>query len=132
MQKTIALRKIEYAVHEKPILQGVSFKCAAAERLCIFGENGAGKSTLLKIVCGQIEPDNGVVEKQGHLRFVYVSQEFDHSYAEKTIEQYIIDNAGEKLYKRIFSMVSFSDFRLNSIYRRFAEVYQADNKRLWL
>lgn len=103
MQKNISLRNIEYSIREKPILQGVSFRCNENERLCIFGENGAGKSTLLKILCGQVEPDSGIVDKQGHIRFVYVPQEFDHKYKEVKIEEYIKELAGDKLSKRVFT-----------------------------
>ncbi len=103
MQKVISLRKIEYSINEKPILQGISFSCKDNERICIFGENGAGKSTLLKILCGQIEADEGTVEKQGHIRFFYVPQEFDLEFREKTIEDYMKAKAGDALYKKVFA-----------------------------
>ncbi len=103
MQKNISLKNVEYSIREKPILQGVSFKCSENERLCIFGENGAGKSTLLKILCGQVEPDSGIVDKQGHIRFFYVSQEFDHKYKEVKIADYIKELAGDKLAGRVFT-----------------------------
>lgn len=101
MIKTIVAKNIHYSVHEKNILQGMSFRVSVNERLCIFGENGAGKSTLLKIVCGQLEPEEGVIEKQGHIRFVYVPQEFNHEYYTKSIEEYIIAHAGITLYKKV-------------------------------
>jgi len=102
MLKTISAKNVHYTVDGKNILQGVSFKCTQNERLCIFGENGAGKSTLLKIVCGEILPDDGSVERQGHIRFIYVPQEFGRKYEENTIEEYIKENAGESLYKKVF------------------------------
>jgi ATPase subunit of ABC transporter with duplicated ATPase domains len=110
--KSIALTDIQYAINEKPILQGVSFTCTENERICIFGENGAGKSTLLKILCGDISPDGGSVQKQGHVRFVYVSQEFDHSYADKLIETYIKELAGDVFFKKTYSIGSEIGFDL--------------------
>ena len=89
MQKSINLKHIQYSVHNKHILDGVSFRCTVDERLCIFGENGAGKSTLFKIICGLIEPDSGVVEKQGHLRFVYVPQEFEQSFFSNRLQEFV-------------------------------------------
>lgn len=103
MLKTIVVKSIEYSINERPILQKASFQCTINERLCIFGENGAGKSTLLKILCGEIEPDSGSVQKQGHIRFVYVPQEFDQDFKEKSIENYIENKAGEALYKKVFA-----------------------------
>lgn len=103
MQKTISLKNIEYSIHQKPILQGVSFRCTENERICIFGENGAGKSTLLKIICGFIDTDAGTIDKQGHIRFVYVPQEFDQNFKDKTIENFIAENASENLYKKTYA-----------------------------
>ena len=112
VQKTISLKNISYAIREKPILSGVSFRATVAERLCIFGENGAGKSTLLKILCGVITPDSGTIEKQGHLRFVYVPQEFDARFKEKTAEEYIRETAGETLYGKAVSLVEQLGFKI--------------------
>ena len=104
MQKFIALKNIEYSINQKPILQGVSFRCSEEERICIFGENGAGKSTLFKIICGILEADAGSIQKQGHLRFVYVSQEFAHDYLEKTVGEYVKDLAGDSLTKKVYNL----------------------------
>ncbi|MDQ5961644.1 MAG: ATP-binding cassette, subfamily er 3, partial [Patescibacteria group bacterium] len=112
MQKTISVKNVEYAVHEKPILQGVSFRCAEDERICIFGENGAGKSTLLKIICGELEPDSGSVEKQGHIRFVFVPQEFDHSHQDLLIEEFIKEKAGETLSKKVHMFAKMLGFHV--------------------
>lgn len=104
MLKTISVKSVEYSIQDKPILQGISFRCNENERLCIFGENGAGKSTLLKIICGQLEQDSGIVEKQGHIRFVYVPQEFSHDFKDKSIDEYIQTQAGPALYKRAYTL----------------------------
>ncbi len=110
MQKTISVKNLEYAIHEKPILQGVSFSCNEKERLCIFGENGAGKSTLLKIIAGSIESDAGTLEKQGHIRLLYVPQEFDQKYYEMTVEEYIKTEAGEAFFKKVETLSSTLGF----------------------
>lgn len=112
MQKNISLKNVEYSIREKPILQGVSFRCSENERLCIFGENGAGKSTLLKILCGQLDADSGIIDKQGHIRFVYVPQEFDHKYKEVSIEGYIKELAGEKLSQKVFNYANELGFNV--------------------
>lgn len=104
MQKQIAVRNITYSINTRPILSGVSFRCDDDERLCIFGENGAGKSTLLKILAGQLEADGGVIEKQGHVRFVYVAQEFDQTCNDMTIAEYVEKHAGKSLYGKVFAL----------------------------
>jgi len=111
MQKSISVRNIAYSIYEKPILQGVSFSCTDKERLCIFGENGAGKSTLLKILCGNLETDEGTIEKQGHIRFVYVTQEFDQTFKDSSVEEYMKEVAGEALFKKAFQLADTLGFK---------------------
>src|SRR3989344_1140812 len=101
MQKSITLKKAEYSYGEKHILNGVSFVCTHNERLCILGENGAGKSTLLKILTGELELTKGVIEKIGHIRTVYVPQEFPKEFMELTVEAYIEKAAGKALFKKV-------------------------------
>ena len=105
MLKTVSLKNVSYAIREKPILDGVSFRCTENERLCIFGENGAGKSTLLKILSGALTPDGGTIEKQGHIRFVYVPQEFDAAFKEASVDAYLRQNAGDALYGKAMALI---------------------------
>jgi ATP-binding cassette subfamily F protein uup len=89
-------------VDGKSILKGISFRLNTTERLALFGENGAGKSTLLKILVGEYEADEGEIYKEGHVRFVYVAQEFSKKNFEKTIYEYILENAGIQYLNKVF------------------------------
>ncbi|HWO93211.1 MAG TPA: ATP-binding cassette domain-containing protein, partial [Dehalococcoidia bacterium] len=42
--------------------------------MCLIGRNGAGKSTTLKLVTGELEPDEGTVERPSSLRFSVLDQ----------------------------------------------------------
>ena len=46
-------------------LDGVGFKIAAGEAVCLAGENGSGKSTLIKILAGVEQPDRGTIAFSG-------------------------------------------------------------------
>jgi len=46
---------------ETPVLNNISFKINAGEKIAIAGVNGAGKSTLIKLILGLYIPDKGSV-----------------------------------------------------------------------
>jgi len=62
-----------------PVLDDLSFRLNAGERLAVVGPNGAGKSTLFKIIAGILAPSSGEVRIRGsnpneHLCIAYVPQ----------------------------------------------------------
>ena len=46
-----------------PLLEHMSFQIEQGERICLLGRNGVGKSTLIKLICGELEPESGVISK---------------------------------------------------------------------
>lgn len=106
MSKTISLKSVGFSIGERVIFGDVSMKCTDQERLCIIGENGAGKSTLLKILAGQLEADKGSVDFQGHVRCVYIPQEFESSFNNALVTQYIKDKCGDILKHKVYQIAS--------------------------
>lgn len=49
-----------------PLLQGVSFRVPAGERLAVVGPSGAGKSTVVDLLLGLRRPDGGEIRVDGH------------------------------------------------------------------
>ncbi len=49
----------------KPVLKGIDLAISAGERISLFGHNASGKTTLAKILCGLIEPGEGLVQING-------------------------------------------------------------------
>jgi branched-chain amino acid transport system ATP-binding protein len=47
-------------------VRGVSFSVAAGELLAMIGPNGAGKTTCFNMLNGQVAPDAGRIEFEGH------------------------------------------------------------------
>ena len=57
-----SLDKIRFSFDDKTfILSSVTARLHESSRVGMIGENGAGKSTLLNILCGDLEPDDGVL-----------------------------------------------------------------------
>ena len=75
-----------YPNAETKILQDVSFRIGAGDRVGIYGESGTGKSTVLRLIMGQLEPDAGnitygdvalrdICKAELYKRIAYISQE---------------------------------------------------------
>ena len=64
----------QYPAAPLPQLIDVSIQCSLASRVAVVGVNGAGKSTLVKLMVGELEPDQGLIERHPNLRVAYVAQ----------------------------------------------------------
>ena len=83
----------QYPTAPHPQLINVSIQCSLASRVAVVGVNGAGKSTLVKVMVGELEPDQGLVERHPNLRVAYVAQHaFAHieDHLDKTPIEYIM------------------------------------------
>ena len=61
----------QYPEGEKKILDHISFKISAGEKIALVGLNGAGKTTLTMLMCGLLLPDEGEILLDGHTLFEY-------------------------------------------------------------
>lgn len=56
---------VSYSYHslegETPALSNISFAVTTGEFLAVVGPSGCGKSTLLSLLCGLLEPEEGVI-----------------------------------------------------------------------
>lgn len=50
------------------IYRDLDFGIDLDTRVALVGPNGAGKSTLLKMLCGDIEPTDGMVRRHMHCK----------------------------------------------------------------
>ncbi|MDH4203415.1 MAG: ATP-binding cassette domain-containing protein [Phycisphaerae bacterium] len=57
-----------------PLIERMNFQIERGERICLLGRNGAGKSTLMKLICGDIEPESGIVSRMPSLSVAYLTQ----------------------------------------------------------
>ena len=83
----------QYPSAPRPQLIDVSIQCSLASRVAVVGVNGAGKSTLVKLMVGELEPDQGLIEKHPNLRVAYVAQHaFAHieDHLDKTPVEYVM------------------------------------------
>lgn len=50
---------------DRPVLQNLSMRLEAGERVALLGESGVGKSTLLNLIAGLERPDEGTIRLGG-------------------------------------------------------------------
>lgn len=88
-RKIIEIQGISKAYGDNQLITDFSYTVLRNDRIGIIGNNGCGKSTLLKIIMGQVEPDEGVVEKGATVKIGYFSQENEELDEEQRIIKYI-------------------------------------------
>ena len=59
----IGMQDVSVGFGGYPLLEGMTFQIEPGERICLLGRNGVGKSTLIKLICGEIEPESGIISK---------------------------------------------------------------------
>lgn len=78
-----------YSGEKKDYLySGLNFGIDLDSRVVLVGPNGAGKSTLLKLLIGELNPSEGMVQLHGHLRIARYHQ---HSNEQLDLEATPID-----------------------------------------
>ncbi|MEM9576315.1 MAG: ABC transporter ATP-binding protein [Pseudomonadota bacterium] len=60
MTVQIHIQDLDFAIDNKPILQGLNLKCDV-RRVGVIGQNGSGKSTLARLVAGLATPTSGTI-----------------------------------------------------------------------
>jgi len=71
----LQVRNLLYSIGDRNLLGGVDWNLQPEKRLALIGPNGAGKTTFLRIICGEIEPQGGSVNKPKSYTIGYLPQE---------------------------------------------------------
>ena len=75
----ITLRDVSIGFHGPPLLDRVSCQIESNQRIGLLGRNGSGKTTLMRLLCRDIEPDEGQVVVAPGIRVSLLPQEVpDH------------------------------------------------------
>jgi ATP-binding cassette subfamily F protein uup len=74
MPTLIRFDAVSLSFGEHKILNEADFALESGERVCLIGRNGAGKSSTLKLITGEIEPDDGKIERDPALSFGILDQ----------------------------------------------------------
>jgi len=70
----IGMQDVSVGFGGEALLEGMTFQIEQGERICLLGRNGVGKSTLIKLICGEIEPETGVISRAPSFSFACLTQ----------------------------------------------------------
>ncbi len=71
----IDIKNLKLSFGEKIIFKNLSLRISDNARIGIVGANGAGKTTLLRVLTGEIEQDDGIIERSKNLTVGYLPQD---------------------------------------------------------
>ncbi|MBQ7151477.1 MAG: ABC-F family ATP-binding cassette domain-containing protein [Synergistaceae bacterium] len=71
----IDIKNLKLAFREKIIFKDLSLQLQDNARVGLVGPNGAGKTTLLRVITGETQPDDGVIERSKNLTVGYLPQD---------------------------------------------------------
>ena len=71
----IDIKNLKLAFREKIIFKDLSLQLQVNARVGLVGPNGAGKTTLLRVITGETQPDDGVIERSKNLTVGYLPQD---------------------------------------------------------
>ena len=92
------------------LLDHINFHISESDKIGLVGKNGAGKSTLMKIICGEMNPTSGSVDKPQHVSIGYLPQIMEHhrgrTVMEETLTAFDESNEAERAVERITAELS--------------------------
>jgi ATPase subunit of ABC transporter with duplicated ATPase domains len=74
MTVLVSCRGLGHSAGTETLFRDLSFVVNDGDRIGLNGHNGCGKSTLLKLLSGEVEPDEGEIERRSGLRLGVVEQ----------------------------------------------------------
>lgn len=90
MSFLVRFNEVSLAFGDQKILTAANLQIVAEERVCLIGRNGAGKSSTLKLVTGDLEPDDGKVERPSQLRVAKLDQGLDEG-SDRGVREVVAD-----------------------------------------
>jgi len=85
--KLIALKGIEKSLGGRKLIGGLDLVLTRGMKLGLLGENGSGKTTFLRLLAGELDPDEGTIERAERLQTAYFDQQREQLDPEATLRR---------------------------------------------
>jgi ABC transport system ATP-binding/permease protein len=74
-KRLLSFEHIAFGFGDRPIAKDLTFTVTAGARIALVGPNGSGKTTLLRLIQGELEPQDGTIQRALSLKLVYFEQD---------------------------------------------------------
>ncbi|MEX0883256.1 MAG: ATP-binding cassette domain-containing protein, partial [Cyclobacteriaceae bacterium] len=71
----LSINNLSYFIGGRPLYENASLHIKPKDKIGLVGINGSGKSTLLKIICGDLQPSSGEVQKAKDCTIGFLNQD---------------------------------------------------------
>ena len=83
----ISLNNLTVSFGSFNLLDDISFHLSENDKAGLVGKNGAGKSTILKLICGEMQPTSGRIDRPNGIRIGYLPQIMSHHKGRSVIDE---------------------------------------------
>ena len=83
----ISINNLTVSFGSWELFSRINFHISESDKIGLVGKNGAGKSTLMKIICGEMNPTSGSVDKPQHVTIGYLPQIMEHHRGRSVLEE---------------------------------------------
>ena len=91
MSLLLSCRRLGHGAGTKTLFHDLSFSVNKGDKIGLNGHNGCGKSTLLKLLAGDVQPDDGEINRRGGLRLGVVEQFLPEGVAGLDLESAVLE-----------------------------------------
>jgi ATP-binding cassette subfamily F protein uup len=70
----LGMQDVSFSFGGCPLIEHMSFQVERGERICLLGRNGVGKTTLMRLICGEYEPESGLISRAASLSVTCLTQ----------------------------------------------------------
>jgi len=96
MSFLVAFNDVSLAFGDQKILTNANLQIVEQERVCLIGRNGAGKSSTLKLVTGELEPDEGRIDRPSYVRLSKLEQVLEAG-SERLVRDVVCDGLADQI-----------------------------------
>ena len=94
-KRLISAHRISKAYDDKKLIDKLDLTLIPKMRLGLIGYNGSGKTTLMKMLCGEINPDEGTVTTANGIRVAVFDQSRKLVDKNQTLQEALTPNGGD-------------------------------------